>query len=159
QYLRRFDPTRVSLQVEKLYPDLNNLLVSYVQLDGSGARPEQGSPQMIQAMRGQAARAAAPLDFSAIVNFRKLGKLLSIAGAVLLLFVVSTVFASEYYAILLGRLLNPFTTLAYPTRTKIEDVSNVVAVKQGDNVDLKALVGGEIPEEGSVFIKVGNAAW
>ena len=67
RHLHRFDATRVSLQVEKLHPRLENLLVSYVQLDCQND-PAHGSPQMIEAMRRQAESAIAPLDFRGIVN-------------------------------------------------------------------------------------------
>lgn len=159
QYLRRFDATRVSLQVEKLYPDLNNLLVSYVQLDGRAGTSSSVSSQMIEAMRGQATKATAPLDFSGIVSFRKLRTLAIVSSVVLLLFLASSAIAGEYYAILLGRLFNPFTSLSYPTRTKIEEINGPVAVKQGDKVQIDAVVGGVIPDEGYFFMRVGNAGW
>ncbi len=157
-HLRRYDATRVSLQVERLHPDLNNLLVSYVQLDG-GAKAAHGSPQMIQVVRAQALNAATVLDFSGIVNFLRLRTLLIVASSVLFLFLASSVVAGEYYAILMGRMLNPFSALAYPTRTRIEEVIAPVAVKHGDKVELSARVRGEIPDQGALHVKFANASW
>src|SRR5581483_11112406 len=122
RYLQRFDPTRVALQVERLHPGLNNLLVSYVQLNGH-TKSLHGSPRLIEAMRGQAIHAAGPLSFAGIVNFKDLRKLLSASAVVLCLFLGSSVFAGEFYGVLLARLLNPFTDLGYPTKTKIHEVS------------------------------------
>jgi drug/metabolite transporter (DMT)-like permease len=94
RHLRRYDPARVALQVERLHGGLDNLLVSYVQLGGEGAH---GSPRLIEAVRQQAGEKAAPLDFRGIVNFRDLCWLLTAAGGVLLLFAASNLFAAQYY--------------------------------------------------------------
>lgn len=157
-YLRRFNPTRVSLQVERLHPRLNNLLVSYVQLSAE-SDPAHGSRQMILAMRSQAEKAAGPLDFNGIVNFRSLRKLLALSGSMLVLFLASSVFAGEYYAALLGRMLVPFGSFTYPTRTRIVDLYGPVAVKQGDEAILQARAVGEIPEQGMFYTQVENASW
>lgn len=157
-HLRRYDATRVSLQVERLHPDLNNLLVSYVQFDGD-APSAHGSPQMIQVVRAQAMKVSTALDFSGIVNFLTLRKLLIISGSVLCLFLASSVVAGEYYVILMGRMLNPFTSLTYPTRTRIEEITGPVAIKQGDKVELAARVSWEVPDQGSLHVKFGNASW
>ena len=82
RHLRHFDSTRVSLQVEKLHPGLNSLLVSYVQLRGS-SDPAYGSRHLIAAMCGQAEKSVAQLDFRGVVNFKKLRLLLAMAGCVL----------------------------------------------------------------------------
>jgi hypothetical protein len=159
KYLRRFDSTRVALQVERLHPGLNNLLISYVQLNGSARMPPHGSPRLIEAMCRQAVNALVPLDFLGIVNFRNLRGLLALTGGVLLLFVASSLIFGEYYRILVVRMLNPFTEVAYPTRTRIEGISNDVAVKEGDPVDVEARAAGEVPEQGTLYVKFGDASW
>jgi hypothetical protein len=110
-------------------------------------------------MRRQAAQTADPLDFRGIVSFQQLRTLLAVAGSVLVLFLASTAFAGHYYAILLGRLLNPFSSLTYPTRTTIDEISAPVAVKLGDDVTIEAVAGGEVPDDGRLFIQVGDAPW
>jgi len=37
RHLRPYDPVRVALQVERMHPELESLLVSYVQLSGDSA--------------------------------------------------------------------------------------------------------------------------
>jgi hypothetical protein len=159
RHLRRYDPSRVALQVERLHPGLQSLLVSYVQLNGDAPRSPHGSPQLIGAMKQQALRVLAPLDFRGVVDFTTLRKLGGLAAGALLLFGVSVLFAGEFYRVLLVRLFNPASTLAYPTRTRIEAITGELAVRQGDPVRLEASIGGEVPQQGFLYVKQGDARW
>jgi hypothetical protein len=157
--LCRYDPARVALRIERLYPELKSLLISYVQLNGAAPGPVHGSPRLIQAMRGQALQATAPLNFEAVVNFRDLRALFAAAAGGVLLFAASALFAGEFYRVLLTRLLNPASTLAYPTRTRIEAVTGDLTVRQGEPIVLSAQVGGEVPADGLLAVKYGEGRW
>ena len=140
-YLRRFDPTFVSLQIEKLQSRPEHVARFLRPAQGERDDPAYGSRQMIQTMCGQAESSVAPLDFRGIVNSETLRRLLAISGCVLAGFLVSSVFAHEYYTILMGRML--LRDLAYPTRTRIIDRTEKFAIKQGDPADLTAEAAGE----------------
>ncbi len=156
RHLRRYDAARVALQVERLHPGLKSLLVSCVQLARAGAH---GSPRLIRVVLAQAAEAARPLDFRGVVDFRTLRKLFTVAGSVLALFLLSGLFAGEFYRVLLVRLLDQASALAYPTRTTIEDVTGDLVVKEGDAVTLSARAGGEVPDDGMLLVRFGDGAW
>ena len=100
-----------------------------------------------------------PLNFSGVVDFKKLNKLLALSGAVLVFFLISCAFLGSFYLVLLGRMFLPFSDFAYPTRTQFESLNSPVAVKEGDKVDLEAKVSGDIPDEGLVYVKIGAASW
>lgn len=160
RFLRRYEPTRVALQVERHHPGLKSLLVSYVQLNGdTPPRASHGSPRLIAAMKQQAIRTLGPLDFRGIVDFTTLRKLGGLAAGVLLLFGVSTLFAGEFYRVLFTRLFNPASTLGYPTRTRIESVTGDFPVRQGDPIPLEAHVGGVLPDQGYLYLKQDEGRW
>jgi hypothetical protein len=157
--LRRYDATRVALQVEKLHPGLHNLLVSYVQMNGRPRERVHGSPGLIAAMQQRAETAARPLSVQGIVDFMRLKKLLLSSGSVVVLFLISSIFFGDYYAILMIRILNPFTETSYPTRTAIDGVTGDVAVKEGDRLHIEAHAIREAPAQGILFVKHADTGW
>jgi hypothetical protein len=159
RHLHRYDPVHVALQVERLHPHLKSLLVSYVQLNGASRGTAHGSPRLIEAMRGQAIHAATPLDFRGVVCFKQLRGLLAMATVLLALFLVSIWFFAPIYDVLVHRLFNPFSTRAYPTWTKIENVTGYAGIKLGDPIEIKAKAGGAVPEQGSLYVRFGDAPW
>lgn len=158
-HLRPFDSSRVALQVERLHPDLKSLLISYVQLNGQISGPVHGSPRLIRAVKQQAQEAVAPLDFRGIVDFSTLRNLGLVTGGALLAFLISAIFAGEYYRVLLVRLFNPSSRLAYPTRTRIEAITGDLVVRWGDGAQLEAQAGGEVPEQGFLYLKQADTRW
>jgi hypothetical protein len=157
--LRRYDPLRVSLAVERLNPDLKSLLVSYVQLEPDCDDSGRASPQLIEAVRRQAVRQAGPLDFLAVVDFRRIRSLLLATAAVLAVFALSGVFAGEFYRVLAVRLVDPNSSLGYPTRTQILAETGDQKVQQGKPLTLSLTAGGEVPDEALLQIRYGDGPW
>ncbi|MCU0878547.1 MAG: hypothetical protein MUF06_12240, partial [Pirellulaceae bacterium] len=157
--LRRYDPLRVSLAVERLNPDLKNLLVSYVQLDLGRDDPSRASRQLIEAVRQEAVRQAEPLDFLAVVDFRRIRNLLLATAVVLLAFTLSGAFAAEFYRVLAIRLADPNSSLGYPTRTQILEETGDQSVQQGKPLRLSLTAGGEVPDEALLQIRYGDGPW
>ena len=81
--LREYDAVRVALQVETMYPQLQSLLVSYVQLQEGTERPVGASPALLRAMRRQALERTRALDFREIVRFSALSGIALLCIAVL----------------------------------------------------------------------------
>ncbi|MFT5854524.1 MAG: hypothetical protein ACI8XO_001768, partial [Verrucomicrobiales bacterium] len=161
RYLRRFDPRRVSLAVERLHPKLNSLLVTYLQLQPEDGGAPAASLELVAALRQQAFDAASPLDFRGVVDFRRLKKPLMYAAIVLLLFGISSVFAGSFYRVLAIRMTNPNSELGYPTRTRIDSVTGDLIVRQGDPLELAIQVAAdsEVPELAPLEIRHGDGPW
>ena len=163
RFLRCYDPLRASLAAERVHPELNSLLVSYVQLAEQNEASAYSSPQMTAAMCKQAVQTAAPMDFRGVIDFGQLTKLATIAAVVVLGFGVSTLFAGPFYRVLAIRLINPASELTYPTRTRIdrESITGDVTIRQGDPLELAINVelDSEVPDHARLEIRYGDGPW
>src|SRR5579862_751294 len=157
RFLKPYDRTRVALEVERRHPDLESLLVSYVQL-GSGANAD-ASPGLLRAMERQAIEVTAPLDFRDFLNYRQLKRIFMLSAGVFLLFCVLSLNWSEYFQVLVLRFFNPGSQVKYPTRTHITDASGNLSVKQGDIATLRAKVSGYKPAQGTLYYRLKEGAW
>jgi len=159
--LHRYDPLRASLAVERLHPELNSLLVSYVQLQPGDQDAPLASPQLIAALKKQAVETVRPLDFRGVVDFRKLRNLALAATVVLVAFELSGLYLGEFYRVLAVRLVNPTSDLGYPTRTHIKTVSGDLTVRQGDSAELAIEVDkdSEVPGEAVLQISYDDGPW
>jgi hypothetical protein len=158
RHLRRYDPVRVALQVEKRHPGLSSLLVSYVQLRHLPAGGSMASPRLIEAMRGQAINTSGPMDFKQIISYVELKRIVLASVAVVIFAGAVSVRWDDHFRILIARLIDPKSTLAYPTRTQIEPLRHLV-VRQGDPVNLEIRVKGMTPAEGSLFVQPEGGEW
>jgi len=159
QHLHRFNPSHVALQVERHFPDLRSLLISYVQF-GRDLGEESGiSPALLEATRRQARQATATLDFRSITRVRDLRRLLIVASVSVVLFAAVAVWLAPYFRVLALRLIQPTATLQYPTRTRVIDVTGPLVVRQGDPIELQAVAEGVVPRFGSLFIRSGESGW
>lgn len=157
RYLKPYDRTRVALEVEGRHPELESLLVSFVQL-GSDAHTD-ASPGLLRAMERQAIEVTGPLDFRDIINFGQLKRIFMLSAAVFLLFCGLSVNWSEHFQVLMLRLFNPGSQAKYPTRTHIAGSSGNLNVKQGDNAALHAKATGYVPQQGALFYRPKDGEW
>ena len=158
RHLRRFDPVRVALQVEKRHPELKSLLVSYVQLRTRSSDDSMASPRLIEAMRNQAIDSSQPIDFKQIISYVELKRVFFASVAVIVVAAGVSVRWDDHFRVLVARLLNPSSTLAYPTRTQIEPLKHIV-VRQGDPVNLEIRVKGMTPADGLLFVQPEGGDW
>lgn len=156
--LRRYDPVRVALQVEKRHPELRSLLVSFVQLRGDLPPGSQASPQLIEAMRKQAFDRTAPLDFREIVSYGDLRRIFLVSLCVVAFSAAISVRWEEYVKVLVARMFNPGLDIRYPTRTVVEPLRDIT-VRQGDPAIIQAYVRGMAPSEGTLFVKPDDGEW
>ncbi len=150
--LQPYDPVRIALQVERDHPQLQSLLVSYVQLGEEGG-PALASPQLVAAMRRQAVEQARPIDFAGVVSLRDLRRLALFCAACLIVFGAMSVNWPNVLRTLLLRMLNPTAQVAYPTRTRIDSFSGDVVVRQGDPIALSARVSGLAPMQAELLVR------
>jgi hypothetical protein len=153
RHLRRYDPVRVALQVERRHPELESLLVSYVQLGGESAGAAHASPSLLRVLRRQTIEVTEPIDFREIISYNELKRIFALSAAILLFFALYSVNWGEHLEVLARRLLDPTATVAYPTRTTIERITGDRTLRQGDSVTLRAWAGGLIPQRGSLRVE------
>jgi hypothetical protein len=140
--LRGYDPVRVSLEVERLHPDLKSLLVSFVQLRHGGGNAD-ASPALIAALRRQAVEVTRPLNFRRIVSYKDIRRLLVVCVCVVVFFCGISINWPAHLKALFLRLVNPNSTVAYPTRTNIREVyAQVVTGAAADDAANIATAGG-----------------
>ncbi len=159
RHLRQFDPVRVALQVESHNPELESLLVSFVQL-----RQEQGddahiSPSLLNAMRQQAIEVTGPIDFKRIINYAQLKRILIVSLAAVLFFTGISVNWNDYFKALVVRMINPAANVQYPTRTNITNVSGDLVVQQGERVVIDVAAEGMVPQEGRLHVRPIDGDW
>jgi hypothetical protein len=156
--LRPYDPARLALQVETAHPKLNSVLISSVQF-ARGGMLAGASPSLIRAVQRSAARECKPLDFGAIVRFDRLRRPAGIAAvAAVALLVVGIAWPGHLWA-MTRRMVNPFSTVRYPTRTRIDVLSGDMVVRQGARVELAARASGEVPDDGVLWVRSAGSSW
>jgi hypothetical protein len=140
-FLRRFtqelrllpDDDEAALRVERLHPGLRNILISTVQLTrAQAARRYAASNELLSALQARALRAAAPLDFLAVVSRQAMARSLAACAGLLLILAVCVGRFPEQFKTLALRLVDP--ELSYPTRTRILEVITPPLVARGDEV-------------------------
>ena len=162
RHLRAYDPVRIALQVERRHPDLRSLLVSYVQFGGdavAAAHPDYMSLQLVQATRRLAVIATEPIDFREIINWREVTRVSVFSACVVLFCGALSLNWPEFFSTLFYRLLNPSADAAYPTRTRLEQVTGSVTVPQGSPLALEARASGLVPASGTLLIRPQEGEW
>jgi len=157
--LRRYNPVRTALQVERRHPELQSLLVSFVQLGGTPRDFAYASPSLIRALRRQAIEVTKPLDFREIVSFKELKRILLVSICVILFFAAISVNWPEHLRVLVYRMLNPRARTGYPTRTTIESITGDVTAQQGATVGIEAWYGGVEPSQATLYVKPQEGTW
>jgi len=160
RYLHRYDAVRTALQVERRHPELQSMLVSFVQL-GEAPRPDTyASPSLIRALRRQTLEYTRPIDFREIVSYKELKRIFVLSACVLLFFGAISINWSEHFRVLVYRMLNPRTQRGYPTRTDIDYVTGSKSVKQGKKrLTIRVRGSGLLPKEGSLYVKPVGGSW
>jgi len=159
RHLRRYDPVRTALKVERRHPELRSLLVSFVQLREDAASARYASPALIRAVRRQTLDYTRSIDFREIVSFRELRRIFALSACVVAFFAVISVNWSAHLRVLAYRMLHPEARIGYPTRTRIEAITGNISAQQGRDVTLEVRAGGLVPREGALYVKPQNGAW
>jgi len=159
RHLRRYDPVRVALQVERRHPDLTSLLVSYVQLDEDRQDAAHVSPTLIRALKRLAVLATAPIDFREIIHWSDLTRVGVFSACVVLVCGGLSLNWPEFFSTFVYRLLDPTARIAYPTRTTIERITGNRTVPQGAPLAIEAECGGLVPPSGTLWVRPAGGEW
>ena len=154
----RYSPDRTALQVERRYPVLKSILVSCVQF--AGHAPDPGvSRELRSLVCAQAAEQTADMDFEDIVRLGSLRRMLAVSAIVVLFWAGFGIVKTPFLHAFACRMLNPYSTMDYPTRTIIEFVTGDIVVQEGAAFDLEARAGGVIPEAGRLYVQSEQTGW
>lgn len=149
--LRRFEPVRTALQVERLHGGMESLLVSAVQLRETA--PTDAQVRLVCGKAEQAAGAIRPRD---AIGFGVLWRPAAMAfGAVLLLTVLALTNGGLLMAGL-GRMVTPWAAIDYPTRTGLTLADGDLVVQEGSPVTIVAHVSKVVPREATLAIRTGT---
>lgn len=159
RFLRPYDETRVALEVEGRHPDLQSLLVSYVQIGADAAGDPHVSRAMIGAMRRQALEITRPIDFRDILNYRELKRILVFSVCVALFFSGISIHWRKHFNVFVARMLDPTSDLKYPTRTRVTPETTDLVVQQGKPVTLAAVARGVVPLTATLRYRPENGDW
>ncbi|MBT8044201.1 MAG: hypothetical protein KJO79_04550, partial [Verrucomicrobiae bacterium] len=153
--IRRFNATRTALQVEQQHGGLESLLVTAVQFRES-KMAHGTSKELIDATCSQAEGTVGELKPRKIVNFNNLKTPLYIAAGLVGLVLVFAVINSPFLAAGLARIFNPWTEIAYPTKTQLDLGAKDLVVKEGDSAKIIIGVSGDVPETASFYVRTGD---
>ncbi len=159
RFLRRYDAVRTALKVEGRHPELQSLLVSFVQFAQGPAPAAHISPSLIRALRRQTIEYTDPIDFREIISYRALRPIFILSACVIAFFAVVSVNWSEHFKVLVRRMLNPQAAERYPTRTRIIDLSRDATAQYGTKVTLWALAAGQLPSRGTLYFRSQAGVW
>ena len=158
RHVRRYDPLRTALRLGAEHPPMDSLLVAYVELHED--RPPRGiSAPLIAAARGEAVRRAGPLPFEDGVRLSSLRRIAAVSVVALLALLGFGVARWPVLGVFVRRMVAPFADVGYPTRTTIEGFSGDLVVKRFDPVEVYARVGGELPENGRLYVRMKGLGW
>jgi hypothetical protein len=152
----------MALSVEKEFPQLNDSLISTVQLTRMMSDDRTISAPMIEEVARNAYQQTAALDFGRVVKFDRIRPMLFSAGGSLALFAI--LFATPLQAFLsvgLMRLINPFSKSAYPVRTFItvlldEGKTREKVIPRSESTKIIAEVRGALPNKAEIQFDHGK---
>ena len=155
--LRRFDTTQAALDIESQHGGLESLLVTAVQFEGTEATSGT-SKSLLEATRKKAESAAEGVEPVKVVNFQALRIPLRIAVSLAMLVLVFAMLRGPFLAVGLARIFTPWTSIAYPTKTKLDLGSGDLVVKEGDRAQILVGVHGEVPDHAKIFLRTGEGS-
>ncbi len=151
------DTDDMALAVEKEFPNLNDSLISTMQLTRMLADDENVSTPMVDEVARQAHQATAALDFNNVVKFQRIKPVLVSSGIALAAFVLLLAFL-PHAKIALWRLANPFSNVKYPvaTHVHIKGGPEEIVWPRGESLKIVAEVSGSLPNIAYIHFDHGS---
>ena len=151
----------MALSVEREFPELNDSLISTVQLTRIIANDSTISTPMVEEVARQAHQSTAALDFDRVVKFDRIKPRLYWAGAsVALLLILCATPLSQFVLVGVYRLINPFSNVRYPelTHISIKGEQHEIIVPKNDTVHIVAEATGSIPSKAYIRFKYSDSS-
>lgn len=153
--LRGFDAMRSAQQIESQRNELDSLLSTAVQFRDRGVTPGT-SASLWEASLRKANEAVSDLRAADIISFASLKRPLQIATAMLLIIAAMAVINGPFLAAGFTRIFNPWSTVAYPTKTRIETGERVLVLKEGDAAKIEVVLSGSVPKSAELELVTGE---
>lgn len=154
RHLRRFDPSRTAVEVEKHAGGMESLLVTAVQFGRSGASPGTSESMwaVTQRLAEEAAARVSPVE---VASFRPLGRAALVALGLAAAVAAWGVVEGPLLRAGATRIFAPWLAAAYPTKTHIDLAEGDLVVKEGDRAEIVATISGVVPEQAVVALETG----
>jgi hypothetical protein len=153
--LRGFDAMRSAQQIESQRGDLDSLLSTAVQFRDQGATPGT-SASLWEASLRKANEAVSDLRAADIIRYATLKRPFQTATAMLLIIAVVAIVNGPFLAAGFARIFNPWSSIAYPTKTKIEMPGRLLVLKEGDAAKIEATLSGSVPQNTKLELVTGE---
>ncbi len=148
--LRPYDGLTWASRVETTFPQLNSLLVSFVQLS-QPSPAATGSEELFSMVKNQALQESKPLDFSQSVDFRDLRPIIKWAViSVLVLLLVGFLMTSSLW-VAGQRYLG--IDIPYPTATELANIPSDQTIAEGSSISLQVDAQGKVPKSGAIWVR------
>ena len=131
RHVREYNATHTALQIEKEHGELESLLVTAIQFQHAEL-PVGASDAMREATTRRAGEVAAELEPARFVSFAGLRRPLVVAGGIALVLLVFALVNGPFLGAGLARMLPPWSSVSYPTRTQIALAEGDMVVKEGE---------------------------
>ncbi|MCE9581647.1 MAG: hypothetical protein K8T20_03925 [Planctomycetes bacterium] len=155
----KFTDDDLALYVEQQYPDLQDRLISAIQLARErGQFSNFNSPQLVDALVKDAMNEAGPLDFSPVIVPAGPLKVAAGTGAALLVALSLAAWQFDSVKTWAARLLSD--SRQWPQQTQIVMLSptgNPVTVAKGDDLEIEILTKGVVPRKAVISYRFSGA--
>jgi hypothetical protein len=153
---RKDDDLTLALRIEELYPGLNDSFASAVQfLDTDD---DNNSPVLRREAVYRGLRGVSKCDFSRLVNTRGLWRLGVLVLVPLAVVVGLAVWQPASAGVAFVRLVDPFGSHAWPTKTRIELDEVPASIGHNEPFDVSGRLFGVIPESAVVAFRLEGPA-
>jgi len=142
--------SETALLVEKKWPELNQSVITAVELAEGNARASRGSPQLVEVVLEQARERTAALDFNEVVPTRAFRRWLLCGGGAALVVLALAWAAWPASLVLVERIC--LLNVPLPTRTTVVSITRDMIKPIGGDVEVRARAEGVIPKHGSVTV-------
>lgn len=155
KHLRKFDPVISAKQIEGQRGELDSLLTTAIQFRDHGASPGT-STSLWEASLQKANEAVKSFRATDIVNFAALKLPLRIAVVFLFIIGVLAINNAPFIAAGLARIFNPWSTVSYPTKTRIDSGERILVLKEGDAAKINIHLSGVVPNNAKLELVTGK---
>jgi len=157
---RRIPARRIARTVEEKYPELEDLLLSSVELSEQLACGETyTSRELMGAVAEETAKKTRRIDFRSAIPFSAVRKPLLMALGVACALGAYWHFRPMVTANVLQRLLYPYSGPGPLTLTEVTVLPGDGLVPRASDVEIRAITRGKIPEKAILYLNTAQAGW
>jgi hypothetical protein len=146
---KRLGDETVALMIERALPAFRSRFIATVQLAKAG--DPEASPVLVKALVAETTVLAATMDFSAVIDTRRLRQWWKLAGCALLVVAGLAMAGDSKTLPLVRRAL--LARIPVPRKTLIRQITAPRGIAIGDSWHIAAVAGGIVPQGGRLILK------